>query len=138
MRRKVGVGVQEKQSFAGRNRRSSVHLPRAPARRMDHPVGERHRDRRRRIGATAIDDDDLVASGAQRRERVERRSNSRGFVERRNNDRELHFLASFSDQSYSRCEIAALPSATILCCAGSSESSFAYFPKYCSRDWMPW
>ena len=50
----------------------------------------------RRIGAAAIDDDDLDATLPQRRERAKRRVDARAFVEHGHDDRETRRLAGAS------------------------------------------
>ena len=90
--RKTGVGVQEEQDVARRRVGAGVHLGRAAARRGEDAIGERPRRVRRAVAAAAVDDDDLVARGAKRLQRRERRADAGGFVERGDDHRELHAL----------------------------------------------
>ena len=72
--------MQEQQHIAARDRRAGIHLRGAPACAGDDEIGERLRERDGVVRAAAVDDDDLGAARAQRRKRVERRDDIRGFV----------------------------------------------------------
>ena len=100
------IGVQEQQNVAARRRGAGVHLRGTSALRDERAVGERSGKRERRVAAPAVDDDDLVAFGAQRLQRRERRGDAAHLVERGNDDRNAHAAALASAVSGERAAAA--------------------------------
>jgi hypothetical protein len=94
LRRQARIRVQEKERVSRGHRGTGVHLHRAPARRRDHPVGERRGELHGGVGAAAVRHDHFVAARAQRRERAEAALDPRGLVQRRDDDGK-----ALSDQS---------------------------------------
>jgi hypothetical protein len=82
------IGMQEHKRRAGAECRAGIHPCAAAAWTDDHAVGQRTRQRRRAVAAAAVDHDHFRATIAQRRERLQRRSDDRRFVKRRNDDGE--------------------------------------------------
>src|SRR5262245_51852709 len=78
--------MQEDQDVSACLPRPHVHLDRATARGNEQMIAKRSSKLARAILAAAVDDNDLVSRGAQRRERLERGADARGLVENRHDD----------------------------------------------------
>ncbi len=100
LRRQPGVGVQKQQGIGQCTRSTGIHLQRTTARRIHHGVDPGPSQRPRSVAAAAIDEHQFDATHAQRLQGLQRGLDTRGFVQRRNDDRQgrLH-RTSFSAQS---------------------------------------
>lgn len=82
-----GVGVQEDEDLAAGDASAGVKLPSASGRRL-HDPGATLDCRRRTIAATAVDDDDLDGRSKGVEDRLQRRWEVQGLVQRRYDDRD--------------------------------------------------
>jgi hypothetical protein len=86
----VRVGVQEQQHLAARHVGAGVELRGAPARRLQHAVGQRRGQRGRAVLAAAIDHDEFRPARAQRLQRGQPLGQRRRLVQHRHDDRQAH------------------------------------------------